>query len=160
MVFKLMKATTFLHCFSSVPALLWFHYCWSQNTGSRWVWIFTLRGWIQKRLSDTPTKTDWTQSSWKLSDQITHEALQNGRKTEQWKTTRTHAQKPRVYSCVWPKYLCKTSQKKYIVACKTVSCFLPDRFIQRGEETQAVLQRLVSHGKKLFLITNSPFGFV
>uniref|UniRef100_H3D4S0 5'-nucleotidase domain containing 2 n=1 Tax=Tetraodon nigroviridis TaxID=99883 RepID=H3D4S0_TETNG len=35
-----------------------------------------------------------------------------------------------------------------------------DKFIQRGEETYAVLQRLVSHGKKLFLITNSPFGFV
>ncbi|TNM86789.1 hypothetical protein fugu_007019 [Takifugu bimaculatus] len=35
-----------------------------------------------------------------------------------------------------------------------------DKFILRGEETDAVLQRLVSHGKKLFLITNSPFGFV
>ncbi|XP_077369518.1 5'-nucleotidase domain-containing protein 2 [Festucalex cinctus] len=35
-----------------------------------------------------------------------------------------------------------------------------DKFIMRGEETDAVLHRLVSHGKKLFLITNSPFSFV
>ncbi|XP_044067368.1 5'-nucleotidase domain-containing protein 2 isoform X2 [Siniperca chuatsi] len=34
------------------------------------------------------------------------------------------------------------------------------KFILRGEETDAVLHRLVSHGKKLFLITNSPFSFV
>uniref|UniRef100_A0A8C5G4N3 5'-nucleotidase domain containing 2 n=1 Tax=Gouania willdenowi TaxID=441366 RepID=A0A8C5G4N3_GOUWI len=35
-----------------------------------------------------------------------------------------------------------------------------DKLIQRGEETDAVLHRLVSNGKKLFLITNSPFSFV
>ncbi|XP_063063962.1 5'-nucleotidase domain-containing protein 2-like [Engraulis encrasicolus] len=35
-----------------------------------------------------------------------------------------------------------------------------ERYIMRGEETSAVLHRLVSHGKKLFLITNSPFSFV
>nr|XP_020467469.1 5'-nucleotidase domain-containing protein 2 [Monopterus albus] len=35
-----------------------------------------------------------------------------------------------------------------------------DKFIPRGEETDAVLHRLVSNGKKLFLITNSPFSFV
>ncbi|KAF7660690.1 hypothetical protein LDENG_00277650 [Lucifuga dentata] len=35
-----------------------------------------------------------------------------------------------------------------------------DKFILRGEDTCAVLDRLVSHGKKLFLITNSPFSFV
>uniref|UniRef100_A0A8P4KAK3 5'-nucleotidase domain-containing protein 2 n=1 Tax=Dicentrarchus labrax TaxID=13489 RepID=A0A8P4KAK3_DICLA len=35
-----------------------------------------------------------------------------------------------------------------------------DKFILRGEETDAVLHRLVSQGKKLFLITNSPFSFV
>ncbi|XP_076023015.1 5'-nucleotidase domain-containing protein 2 [Genypterus blacodes] len=35
-----------------------------------------------------------------------------------------------------------------------------DKFIQRGEETSNVLERLVSRGKKLFLITNSPFSFV
>ncbi|XP_074499669.1 5'-nucleotidase domain-containing protein 2 [Sebastes fasciatus] len=35
-----------------------------------------------------------------------------------------------------------------------------DKFILSGEETDAVLQRLVSQGKKLFLITNSPFSFV
>ncbi|XP_034552470.1 5'-nucleotidase domain-containing protein 2 [Notolabrus celidotus] len=34
------------------------------------------------------------------------------------------------------------------------------KFILRGEETDAVLHRLVSNGKKLFLITNSPFSFV
>ncbi|XP_054628426.1 5'-nucleotidase domain-containing protein 2 [Dunckerocampus dactyliophorus] len=34
------------------------------------------------------------------------------------------------------------------------------KYILRGEETEAVLHRLVSHGKKLFLITNSPFSFV
>ncbi|KAF3860782.1 hypothetical protein F7725_001037 [Dissostichus mawsoni] len=35
-----------------------------------------------------------------------------------------------------------------------------DKYILRGEETEAVLHRLVSKGKKLFLITNSPFSFV
>uniref|UniRef100_A0A0S7EQL1 NT5D2 n=1 Tax=Poeciliopsis prolifica TaxID=188132 RepID=A0A0S7EQL1_9TELE len=35
-----------------------------------------------------------------------------------------------------------------------------DKFILRKEETDAVLHRLVSQGKKLFLITNSPFSFV
>ncbi|KAM9830124.1 5'-nucleotidase domain-containing protein 2 [Syngnathus typhle] len=35
-----------------------------------------------------------------------------------------------------------------------------EKFIMRGEETDAVLHRLVSHGKKLFLMTNSPFSFV
>ena len=35
-----------------------------------------------------------------------------------------------------------------------------DKFILKGEETDAVLHRLASHGKKLFLITNSPFSFV
>ncbi|XP_078270161.1 5'-nucleotidase domain-containing protein 2-like [Rhinoraja longicauda] len=32
--------------------------------------------------------------------------------------------------------------------------------ILRGDETYAVLNRLVNNGKKLFLITNSPFNFV
>lgn len=35
-----------------------------------------------------------------------------------------------------------------------------DEFILSGKDTEAVLNRLVGHGKKLFLITNSPFGFV
>ncbi|KAJ3586123.1 hypothetical protein NHX12_012524 [Muraenolepis orangiensis] len=35
-----------------------------------------------------------------------------------------------------------------------------EKFILSGEQTRAVLQRLVGHGKKLFLITNSPFSFV
>uniref|UniRef100_A0A8C7XM08 5'-nucleotidase domain containing 2 n=1 Tax=Oryzias sinensis TaxID=183150 RepID=A0A8C7XM08_9TELE len=35
-----------------------------------------------------------------------------------------------------------------------------DKFILRGDETDAVLHKLASHGKKLFLITNSPFSFV
>uniref|UniRef100_A0A1A8SJD9 5'-nucleotidase domain containing 2 n=1 Tax=Nothobranchius rachovii TaxID=451742 RepID=A0A1A8SJD9_9TELE len=35
-----------------------------------------------------------------------------------------------------------------------------DKFILRAKETDSVLHRLVSHGKKLFLITNSPFSFV
>uniref|UniRef100_A0A665VB10 5'-nucleotidase domain-containing protein 2-like n=1 Tax=Echeneis naucrates TaxID=173247 RepID=A0A665VB10_ECHNA len=35
-----------------------------------------------------------------------------------------------------------------------------DKFILRGDETEAVLNRLVNQGKKLFLITNSPFSFV
>ncbi|XP_078732676.1 5'-nucleotidase domain-containing protein 2-like [Lampetra fluviatilis] len=35
-----------------------------------------------------------------------------------------------------------------------------EEYIQSGEETYAVLQKLVSYGKKLFLITNSPFSFV
>ncbi|KAL4646244.1 5'-nucleotidase domain-containing protein 2-like [Arapaima gigas] len=35
-----------------------------------------------------------------------------------------------------------------------------EKYIVRGDETYAVLHRLVSNGKKLFLITNSPFSFV
>uniref|UniRef100_A0A6Q2Z815 5'-nucleotidase domain containing 2 n=1 Tax=Esox lucius TaxID=8010 RepID=A0A6Q2Z815_ESOLU len=35
-----------------------------------------------------------------------------------------------------------------------------EKYIIRGDETYAVLHRLVSQGKKLFLITNSPFSFV
>lgn len=35
-----------------------------------------------------------------------------------------------------------------------------DKFILRGDETDAVLHQLASNGKKLFLITNSPFSFV
>uniref|UniRef100_A0A8C9U1F2 5'-nucleotidase domain-containing protein 2-like n=1 Tax=Scleropages formosus TaxID=113540 RepID=A0A8C9U1F2_SCLFO len=35
-----------------------------------------------------------------------------------------------------------------------------EKYILRGDETYAVLHRLVNNGKKLFLITNSPFGFV
>ncbi|XP_064422235.1 5'-nucleotidase domain-containing protein 2 isoform X2 [Latimeria chalumnae] len=35
-----------------------------------------------------------------------------------------------------------------------------ENYILHGDETYAVLNRLVSNGKKLFLITNSPFSFV
>ncbi|XP_074054251.1 5'-nucleotidase domain-containing protein 2 isoform X1 [Macrotis lagotis] len=35
-----------------------------------------------------------------------------------------------------------------------------EKYILRGDETHAVLNRLSNHGKKLFLITNSPFSFV
>ncbi|CAI9562188.1 unnamed protein product [Staurois parvus] len=35
-----------------------------------------------------------------------------------------------------------------------------EKYILRGDETHAVLHRLASQGKKLFLITNSPFSFV
>ncbi|CAJ0931541.1 unnamed protein product [Ranitomeya imitator] len=35
-----------------------------------------------------------------------------------------------------------------------------EHYILHGEETFAVLNRLVKHNKKLFLITNSPFSFV
>uniref|UniRef100_A0A4W4FJE1 5'-nucleotidase domain containing 2 n=1 Tax=Electrophorus electricus TaxID=8005 RepID=A0A4W4FJE1_ELEEL len=35
-----------------------------------------------------------------------------------------------------------------------------EKYILRGDETYAVLHRLASNGKKLFLITNSPFSFV
>uniref|UniRef100_A0A8C6X047 5'-nucleotidase domain containing 2 n=1 Tax=Neogobius melanostomus TaxID=47308 RepID=A0A8C6X047_9GOBI len=37
---------------------------------------------------------------------------------------------------------------------------LGKKYILRGEETDAVLHKLVDQGKKLFLITNSPFAFV
>lgn len=37
---------------------------------------------------------------------------------------------------------------------------LLEKYILRGDETFAVLSRLVDHGKQLFLITNSPFSFV
>ncbi|XP_028669086.1 5'-nucleotidase domain-containing protein 2 [Erpetoichthys calabaricus] len=35
-----------------------------------------------------------------------------------------------------------------------------EKYILRGDETYAVLHRLANNGKKLFLITNSPFSFV
>ncbi|KAK2489039.1 hypothetical protein MC885_021313 [Smutsia gigantea] len=35
-----------------------------------------------------------------------------------------------------------------------------EKYILKGEETFAVLNRLVAHGKQLFLVTNSPFSFV
>ncbi|XP_077139775.1 5'-nucleotidase domain-containing protein 2-like [Ranitomeya variabilis] len=35
-----------------------------------------------------------------------------------------------------------------------------EKYILRGDETYAVLHRLASEGRKLFLITNSPFSFV
>ncbi|XP_061469951.1 5'-nucleotidase domain-containing protein 2-like isoform X2 [Rhineura floridana] len=35
-----------------------------------------------------------------------------------------------------------------------------EKYILRGDETYAVLHRLANSGKKLFLITNSPFSFV
>uniref|UniRef100_UPI00398F1EC4 5'-nucleotidase domain-containing protein 2-like isoform X1 n=1 Tax=Pristiophorus japonicus TaxID=55135 RepID=UPI00398F1EC4 len=35
-----------------------------------------------------------------------------------------------------------------------------EKYILHGDETYAVLNRLVNNGKKLFLITNSPFNFV
>ncbi|XP_038627648.1 5'-nucleotidase domain-containing protein 2 [Tachyglossus aculeatus] len=35
-----------------------------------------------------------------------------------------------------------------------------EKFILHGDETFAVLNRLLNHNKKLFLITNSPFSFV
>lgn len=35
-----------------------------------------------------------------------------------------------------------------------------EKYILKGDETFAVLSRLVDHGKQLFLITNSPFSFV
>ncbi|MGH0187081.1 UNVERIFIED_CONTAM: hypothetical protein FKN15_023747 [Acipenser sinensis] len=35
-----------------------------------------------------------------------------------------------------------------------------EKYILHGDETYAVLNRLVNNGKKLFLITNSPFSFV
>ena len=38
--------------------------------------------------------------------------------------------------------------------------YFPEKYILRGDETFAVLSRLVAHGKQLFLITNSPFSFV
>uniref|UniRef100_A0A8C7Q3I9 5'-nucleotidase domain containing 2 n=1 Tax=Oncorhynchus mykiss TaxID=8022 RepID=A0A8C7Q3I9_ONCMY len=43
---------------------------------------------------------------------------------------------------------------------KDVSVSAFEKYILRGDETYAVLHRLASHGKKLFLITNSPFSFV
>ena len=35
-----------------------------------------------------------------------------------------------------------------------------EQYILHGDEIYAVLNRLVNHKKKLFLITNSPFSFV
>lgn len=82
--------------------------------------------------------------------------LRNTAKTHSSKKNNSCVLSSSEFLVVYSPYI----SKKYIVACKTPSCFFPDKFIQRGEETHAVLHRLVSHGKKLFLITNSPFGFV
>lgn len=38
--------------------------------------------------------------------------------------------------------------------------FNTEQYILHGDEIYAVLNRLVNHKKKLFLITNSPFSFV
>uniref|UniRef100_A0A8C4SHB9 5'-nucleotidase domain containing 3 n=1 Tax=Erpetoichthys calabaricus TaxID=27687 RepID=A0A8C4SHB9_ERPCA len=35
-----------------------------------------------------------------------------------------------------------------------------EKYVCYGEQTQAVLRKLADHGKKMFLITNSPFDFV
>lgn len=36
----------------------------------------------------------------------------------------------------------------------------PEKYICYGEQSHAVLKKLSEHGKKMFLITNSPFDFV
>lgn len=35
-----------------------------------------------------------------------------------------------------------------------------EKYILRGDETFAILSRVVDHGKQLFLITNSAFSFM
>ena len=35
-----------------------------------------------------------------------------------------------------------------------------EKYICYGEQTHAVLKKLLENGKKMFLITNSPFDFV
>lgn len=39
-------------------------------------------------------------------------------------------------------------------------CHFPGKYICYGEQSHAVLKKLSEHGKKMFLITNSPFDFV
>lgn len=145
-----------------IAALLWFCSGWSQNPSSRWVWIFTLRSWIrawrpekavrhasEDRLNTEQLKAEWSDYSWSYA-----------RQQKDW------AVKDNMYN-IWENLEfivvhspCISAWRFKKVHCCTTSCFFPDKFIQRGEETDAVLHRLVSHGKKLFLITNSPFGFV
>lgn len=36
----------------------------------------------------------------------------------------------------------------------------PEKYICYGEQSHAVLKKLSENGKKMFLITNSPFDFV
>lgn len=38
--------------------------------------------------------------------------------------------------------------------------FFTGKYICYGEQSHAVLKKLSEHGKKMFLITNSPFDFV
>lgn len=40
------------------------------------------------------------------------------------------------------------------------SPFFTEKYICYGEQSHAVLKKLSEHGKKMFLITNSPFDFV
>lgn len=42
----------------------------------------------------------------------------------------------------------------------SVFCHFSEKYICYGEQSHAVLKKLSEHGKKMFLITNSPFDFV
>lgn len=85
-------------------ALLWFHSCWSQNPGSRGVWIFTLRSWIwarcsekavrhasEDRLNTEQLKAEWSDYSWSFA-----------RRQKDWtvKNNSAHVTTAWVYSCI------------------------------------------------------------
>lgn len=41
-----------------------------------------------------------------------------------------------------------------------IGAIIIDAYLQKGQETKVLLERLVSAGKNLFLITNSGFPFM
>lgn len=46
------------------------------------------------------------------------------------------------------------------VTARLLLSLFPEKYICYGEQSHAVLKKLSEHGKKMFLITNSPFDFV
>lgn len=64
-----------------------------------------------------------------------------------------------MYVCVSPLSVISESHNFNILV---TPCFFlsAEKYICYAEQTHAVLQKLSKNGKKMFLITNSPFDFV
>lgn len=63
-----------------------------------------------------------------------------------------------VWFCLIFKGMCSWPLPTFLDWCLFYSNL--EQYILHGDEIYAVLNRLVNHKKKLFLITNSPFSFV
>lgn len=57
----------------------------------------------------------------------------------------------------WPSPPCNPLS---LSASRSLFSYFPGKYICYGEQSHAVLKKLSEHGKKMFLITNSPFDFV